>query len=1051
MPTSYRYPFALMLATVLATVLAAGCGDGGGGASAGGAGGSDASPADSGLDASGGTLPPDARPVTADASVLDCDAQICDNAGHCECAPCTPGTLDCLCGEADSGEATACGEDQICGDSGTCESCVFGAEDCLCRHVEAGAACDNGLVCSPEGVCETCSNRTQGCPCIAGACGGGLTCGDDGTCRSPLGCGNAGCRVGQECQAAAGADATCLESCIAGYNPWDADLGCVATPSCEEGTPGSLVDACAGLFRQCTVERGEPGCGACIGNVAEVNGQCPDNRSPEERCGAQSRLVVDGACGACLDTHVEDLTNDTCVDRVTCRDLETLGAACNSGECVEATAARDAQCEMRLCGEGEYRLRDACVACDQCYVLSDGAPVPKPGVTGNLDAPYSNADNRCVCRLEPGYFQRAVDGDVVPCDRDGDGWTTADILAVEQEAGGNNAFNTNQTCSVRRVGRFELVSDDHPGPQARLPARIVTIGDIVTAHNLQAAAYEVDAQQNKYVRLIEPDALDFTEGLAERYEAPAELQPYGHGLGAIVARSFTPVEVNPLTKACNNDADDLNLDGLADTTQSQDAPYAAPPMVLPPATPVFYHMAYFLEANRGHYRAPVAGEAHGAYVVIEKTRNGAQGDVNRLELTYGDDTAAGWDDCARGRDSAYDPMPSPLEAAPVGFDFARWHVCAATSAAGEAPGHCLAANDRHQYGRYVAYDGRARRTALAGLAQPDADGQWPGMNHHGQFKCMKLVGDDAAPPESGTVGASQIRQRGPGADPGDPPGALLNPETAQYTLQHCLLNPPGLDGRDVDAALGDLIRNPGDPLLDCYAVDLASDVTDLFAERANNRREDLRSYWVSWNTPDQAQPTLNADSADRHVRGCINEALEWPFLCAGYDANPLRTRAFPIASASPIGQLLCGCGVERSGTECEEGCVGDHLFTGGDFAGAPGCDAESGFCPAAAPDDDADPPFAGGQRGYWMCARSAASVGDPGDEALGTPQSIVLIGIADAEIVDVDNRPVAAVGSELMLVGHVPAVAIERGDGMISTQNLPGEPAGTPSHVLELH
>ena len=1043
----------ILLAALVGAVLA-GCGedkqpatpggpDAGGAGGVGGAGGAggtagvaDVSPMpdlDAGADAQTGD-------ALGDLVSLMCDAQVCDDAGTCACATCEPGTLDCVCAETDAGEASGCGEDQICDDDGVCAECPFGTSGCLCVQTDAGmgGSCDNGNICDDEGICQGCSNDVAGCPCVAGSCAGGLACGA-GVCRAPITCGAAGCVLGQACQEVRGEDATCLDSCEDGYS--GTGLDCVAIPSCDPAAPGSLVALCNAQFRVCAANGATPACGACIAGP-EVNGTCPDNRTPAQRCAAASRELVGMECGDCLPSHVEDLGSDTCVNRVTC--AETPCAA--GSACVEATFMQDAFCEVRACDAAEYG--PDCRPCSQCY---DPAGQPFEGVTGNLET--QDGSRRCVCRLDPGYFQRAIDGGVQACDADGDGWTTDKLLPVESENGGNNPFNLNQTCNVRKIDRFELVGDDKSGA-AQLTPYPVTVAALVDVHGLQAGAYLTDAAMTKFVRLIEPDALDVEDELLDLYDSePAELKLYGAKTEARGGYRFTPVEVNPLTKACNHDDDDLNLDGSADTAQSQNKPYNGDARAA-----VFYHMAYYLEANRAYYRAPSGMQTYGAYVIVEKTRAGVGS--NALEMSYPEDMDNGWDVCARSRDSLYDPTPGLGDSTQLGLDFARWRDCAGRSEVGERPGHCLAVDDRHAFGRYIAYDGRDRRTTVEGI---EPDGQWAGMNHHGQFKCMKLVADDAtatpAPADSGSAKIDQVRQRPAPADAGDPPRAVSNPN-AEYGIQECRLNPP-VDGvRDVDEPLGALIRNPADPKMFCNTVEIPADVQALYTARAGADSDARRSYWMAWKMPTQAG--LDPASADRYVRGCINESLEWPFLCSGYDASPLRSRAFPTLSSGIAGQLICGCGRDRTGSECEVGCAGDHLFTGGQYVGNQrlfdivpgdipgalarnGCDA-SGFCPAA-PEAESFVPgdpgqvqrvaaFAGGQRGYWMCGNSTASVGVSNPDDVDADQGIVLRAVTDGNLQDAQGRVLAVGGSALSLVGHVPTVGVVR-QPMSSNQALP--------------
>jgi len=910
----------------------------------------------------------------ADADALGCDAQVCDDAGQCACEPCPPGTLDCPCAESDAGVADLCGEDLLCGDDSKCIACEFGTDGCRCRpetDADAGLSrCDPGFACNEDGLCAACSNGEVGCPCIEGACGDGLLCGVGDVCRSPQTCGEVGCVRGQVCQAESrGQDAVCTPECEAGYAPWNAAApGCIALPSCAEGDPGSIAQRCAAESRVCVdaslADDVPAACGGCLAGEEDFSGACQDLRPPPVRCAAAARVLVGDTCGACLDTHVEDLATDTCVDRLTCAELARGASPCGANQaCVEATLARDAYCEARTCEATEYLRNGDCSACSQCY---NNDRSPKRGVTGHREAP--DAQNRCVCRLEPGFFQRANDGVVQACDDDGDGWVTDLLLPVEAAA--DRAFLENQTCAVRSIDRFELISDDAP-TAARLPAYSVSVEQVASRYRLGNAAYERAPDQSVFVRLIEPDALDRAGELTERYD-DGILKPYG-ATGAGPGYAFTPVEVNPLTKACNHDEDDLNADGYPDSSQSQDAAWSQAG-VYPPSTPVFFHMAYFIEANRALYRAPRAGERYGAYVIIEKRRGATDVDPLELELTYGENDPAGWAVCARSRDSEYDPNLAPQATPQVGMDFAQYRSCEAAVNPRERPGHCLvdgrpdeANGSRHQYGRHIAFDGRARRTSVSdALTGPDlADSQWPGMNHHSQFKCGKLgqpVRADAPlpPAATGVVYPAQVG--------------------SQYTLQRCVLNAPagamGMEvprsDADAQAPLGALLRNPGDPRLTCVVVDDPREVDAIAAARASAEDEGQRAVWLAWRSP-EIQPTLGAgvaESADRYVRGCINEAAEWPFLCPGYTNDLFTSAATPIAAVNPLGQLICGCGSDRSGLNCELGCAGDHLMRGGEFAGQVGCD-ESGFCAGALPEGD----FGGGQRGLWLCGTSSASVG----------------------------------------------------------------------------
>ncbi len=881
-----------------------------------------------------------------------CDEGSCGEDLLCDedadlCVPCPFGSEDCRCvppegpeDEASCDEGLTCTEDEIC-------VCVPGTEECPCADGDVcddgldcvaglcatpgcepgvtGCPCDGGACdasdayCSDRGVCETCNADAVGCACET-TCRNGLVC-DAGACRTPVPCSAAGCAENQVCDEGAGRDAVCLEDCVAPF-VWNAGTGtCDSPPNC---------DACTAASRECSLATGEP------------------------------------VCGDCLETHIENPDTEECVDVVTCVDLdcESTGDLCTPAEWT-GSGGVNAECTDNPCEAGYLLSRGACVECTQCYDFVGGVATAKDGVVGNeLDAfSAGGVTAACVCRFDdtaPGRFQNVETGQILLCDSDGDGWTNARFMDVvnlslpEDE----NRFLTNATCDLRTVDRFELMSDDAPGEPYE-----VTVDAIADAYGLAPSQYETDDFGVKFMYLVEPEETDRDDLFEFRYQPAATNRLTRYNGGRLFA-----AEVNPLVKACNltrDVNDDLNLDQIVDVLQTHDVPYAS---TLSRPTAVFYHMAHFIELSRGYYHA-VADSAggHGAYAIVEKSRSGAGSAGLALELTYPEASGPYWAECMRSRDAAYNPSGSwsaatPATELPLNQDFARWRVCEDTSSDTGATGLCRvddssAESPRRGRGAYIPYDGRTPITAAARYDEA-SDGVWPGMNHHSQFKCVTLatatqIGDNAA----GYVSVDQLtRLDGDTLTEGD------------WTLVECRLAEsdagPRTAGSDGPVA-GAPEANPRDPQFECTPVLSAFDI----GAAANASESSFARHWVVANYRHYAP---DADETE-YTLGCVNEAIEWPFLCNGYDPNPFYSTAVPSGTIGNFGRLVCGCSVNSGGPECDIGCPTRNVHYGGtwsdDASGSFAC--TNGYCLTHAPDEDAG--FAGGRRGFWMCGDFSAT------------------------------------------------------------------------------
>jgi hypothetical protein len=549
------------------------------------------------------------------------------------------------------------------------------------------------------------------------------------TCREPTSCEQAGCAQYQLCDQPAGADATCLADCEDGFG-FDGE-GCVPTPSCDADAPG-FVD-CGN--RVCTELAGAVDCGDCLPGLVESDGECKENNC-ETLCGSnvvcegEDAGPIDCETSLCEEGFVPDPIGDGCIEWRTCADL-----SCGANEyCLESTPTRAAECLVASpCGAKEVATSDgSCATCSNCFDDGEGAPA-LPGVTGVGNAGYAEGAI-CVCDLEDGWFQ-SIDGEVKRCDNDGDGWANADILPVLRLEGGNNPFAREQRCGIRRVDRFELRSDDwRPGLETA-ESRQVSVEEVATRLGLLGTnAVLSDPAGRLYVELIEPESLDVPDALDRRYttlQPGLRLREYGDvepeptDGGPSPSPRFTAAEVNPLTKACNHDDDDLNLDGVRDVSQFQGAyPSDAVAGVLD-ALPVFYGMAYFLELNHSWYE-PEVGTPFGKYVIAERKRVSEPDDPLALGLVGPQQEGTGyWRECRRSRRASFSMTEKTIN-----HDFGLWGECVSDEGACEV----LAGG--------IAYDGRVLHTENLRDAGPDlgpgGEAVFPGMNHSSQFACRSL-------------------------------------------------------------------------------------------------------------------------------------------------------------------------------------------------------------------------------------------------------------------------------------------------------------------------
>ncbi len=806
----------------------------------------------------------------------------CDDGLVCEqdlCAEpqCPPGALDCPC------DGDTCDDGLTCMDS-TCvpvPECPPGSLDCPCD----GGACDDPLVCIND-VCRDCPTDTAGCPCPEGACGGGLVCAR-GACREAVPCAAAGCGPFQQCQEAAdGADAVCLEACADGFD-WDpVAAACVEQPpTCAPDAPTSIAAACAAENRTCVEDQGAA-CGACLPGHREEAGACviDDRANCDDDPNDAHSIAVDcelaqrecvpsaegAACGACLAGLVDDPSTGGC------RAIDTFAECDVEDDCAEGlicsarAPAADARCLPAACGEGEAFDLGAGGCTDRCDCRGEG-------LTGR-PWPVTDWNGDCVCETVDGYFFNTAAGSrrAELCDADEDGWTRRSAFSHIESP--DEAVRLNARCPLRTIDRVVLVNEAG-----------------------QSLELTVDTLSGGLAR---------AEALYETDESDDEAETFERQSAAYGERRFHAAELNPLTKACVSALDDFNDNGVSDVREH----HRAAPGAQREWMATFVAAGYFVELYTGRFVPPAAGEAHGRYVIAERSRCAGE-----VAVGYGPDAGPYGASCWRRRDASY------LAREPVGHDFQRWS-CAAPDGdcpvqAPPAPARSLDVIPPH---------------AVCDDLPLEQLGAWRGMGHASQFKCVEIVEDREAQLEP-----FQRRRRdlvGVGGD-------------ARHVLNRCELNVCGAGEEGCFEAEADGERaNPAQPQLNCGAETVIADPATLVG-RVGFAALRFETY----------------DRAAEYAGGCIDEATEWSQLCPGFDpAVPGATVG--LGNPHDFGKLLCGCGLNYGGIACDRGCPDEQLHVGGTAPlDAPGC--FDGYC-AVTPDEDG---LDGGRRGVWMCGGFAAS------------------------------------------------------------------------------
>ncbi len=893
----------------------------------------------------------------------------CDEGLTCSengvCAECADGLEDCPCdeeGQCDDGlvcgdedpdddepgkcreavacEALSCVENQLCeeaqeGQDARClqecaEGFVFNADTGLCE-VLVVANCDAG---ADGSILEQCAAQSRDCV----ERGDGAACGDCLTgftdeqgaleaCRAVVACDALSCGdQNRTCDAPnPNADAVC-GGCLMGFVEENGQCEPIPQANCQPGAPLSILLECQGLNRICLENDNGATCGGCEdGFGLDPNTDtCIQRLCADLDCADQGRQCAGeplAECGGCLEGLQPNDPNDIeqgCRELLGCEDVE-----CAEGEfCVESDDA-DASCQSWPClgvdNEPDFRqvLREndnTCVTCPENFTCNED------GETGDL-WPFLSQEGRCICQTEPGYFYELGSQKATACDADGDGWVRDTARSfVESD---DPALSDNARCEVNQIDRFVLENEY----QQSMTVKYCLEGLVPAFSCEQDSDCELGRCNAGTCDCLDADVLPLYESVrnddqntldrSSEFDVPTYDNQAGRG------RRLRASELNPLTRACVSSSGDINDNGQTDILEFQGL---EPENLSPEEADIitFLHFGYFVELHEGRFeRTP--GQDFGRYHISEKSRCDAGFPV-KFEDDFDGDY---WRSCTRNRDVNFDRLgDNPL----IGYDFAQWGCQQGAGSCplpppltdltpdGEVPAHGLCDEE---------------------VTLPPTDGIWRGMNHHSLFKCVEITSDndladnrDIDAPYQRTLDEI-TRLDGIGG----------------YQINVCNVACPFADSEceadceDGQCEVSSVVRdgNPDLPVIEC----------------APTPRELLDVGVVGF------AAVRFIDSPGDYQRGCINEfdpdasdavSEPWRNLCPGYSVNPEGV----VGDGNPgnFGQVICGCGFNYHGANCDLGCPTDNLHFGG-FNDGETC--ANGYCPVAPSENG------GGRLGYWSC------------------------------------------------------------------------------------
>lgn len=573
-------------------------------------------------------------------------------------------------------------------------------------------------------------------------------------------------------------------------------------------------------------------------DVVPPNCKEGDPASIKPTCDQQKRgceeLATGGAkCGACRAGTVA--VAEACEDVVTCA---ALGCAESNKACEQLPNGHCTTCLAGFVEDGTTCRKPKtckdleCAAGEACLEPADPGVDASCSKNGCGDKAVLGPDGIChgcpacsdTAKGEDGPYLKEVTGEGRCICKTADGYFWREGLFP-----GVEPCDADRDGWVRETAKAALESSssairDNAHCHVRVIDRFVMEAE--TGETLEVPLLPAGSQ----LPLYETERND-DQALVDKAVKDGRLPAFGAG-----GRPLRAEELNSLVKGCLDSQADLNENGLADVNEwhgngKLDA-------VLPILRP-FVDFTYFVELYRGWY-VPAASAANpGRYHLREKSRDASVGDVGGVPLVYGDTASSYWRTCSRYRDSAY---------------------LAATTA-----GTSLQTYDFARLG-----------------AQP---GSWPGLNHHSQFKCLKMVDQRGLTDPPNWVTLNLLRE-------------VLSTGVVNdlYTPNLCSASGvPAAPPSGVDPV------NPSSPKLSCATAGI----------------DTLKNGQVFFGAA-----TYQPYEKGHYAHGCLNECNEWPERCPGYDPDARFNTAECTGDKASFGKLVCGCGYNSGGPKCQAGCPG---------------------------------------------------------------------------------------------------------------------------------
>jgi hypothetical protein len=764
-----------------------------------------------------------------------------------------------------------------------------------------------------DGTCiilAECPVGTADCPCAGTACDSPLVCLDQ-VCRD---CppDQAGCPcAGNVCEGGLVCDAGACRAVI------DCDAaGCVEFQQCEPAAPGQD----ARCLEACTDDRVfDADAGRCVEPAATCDPDVPG--SIAATCADARReclqMEAGATCGACLEGLIEE--NERCIPdpRASCvpDDPQSIleDCAATNRECVDN--GDGAVCGG--CQEGFVLdpANDVCTAIDDFGACDDIADCPE-GL--NCTARQPAEEPRCLpaACAEGETFDLRLQECTGRCGCDAPGLTGAPWPVTDWNGDcvceTEPGFFFNTSAGSRTA---EPCDADGDGWTRRSAFAHITAADDAVRLNARCDLRTVDTfvLVNEYGQQLDLTVATLTNGV-RTFEPMYETDESDDDAEALERQSVA-------YGARRFQASELNALTKACVSTRDDyndngisdvrEHQRAQPDPQRAWMATFVAASYFVELNTGRWEAADDSE-HGRYIITERSRCDA-GFALGYDASEGPYSAS----CARRRDRGYAP------AEPVGYDFQRWSCANPDGACAPllppVPAVSLDSIPPH------------------GLCEERGEDpeEWRGMGHASQFKCVEIVADQEADLEvwQRHRNALQLSADGQG----------------RLSLNACALDP---------AAAAPEVANPTDPQVSCN-----SEVAEVTADR-----EALIGTvgLVAVRFEQYGAPA-------EYTGGCIDEAAEWPQLCPGFDPD-VPEATVKEGNAGNFGKIICGCGLNYGGLECDRGCPDEQLHVGG-TNDTPGC--VNGYCVVAPNGED------GGRSGTWLCGGFVNTSYQEADPELG--------------------------------------------------------------------